>query len=50
MIAFLKKYRGAVIYILTVLLSILYIVFGSKIASRNFYFATFQRLNILQRF
>ena len=38
MITFLKKYRGAVVYILTVLLSILYIVFGSKIAYRKFYF------------
>ena len=44
MIAFLKKYRGAVIYILTVLLSILYIVFGSKIASRNFYFGNVSTL------
>lgn len=44
MITFLKKHRSAIVYILTVLFSILYIVFGSKIASRSFYFGNVSTL------
>ena len=42
--AFLKKHKDRIIYILVILLSVLYIVIGSRIASSDFYFGSISSL------
>ena len=46
---YLKKYRNAIVYALTIVFSLVYIILGNRIASRNFYFGSVSTLEYSAR-